>query len=130
MQERWFSSLFRKSTWKDLEVFSWESITNELKQEAPFFFQFLVSVVAPTRRRIAVKGVYLKSRYPAICTGGVILLKERNSMMSAVQQLVGVILFHGDIHKTVNNHNSCLTDLLHLLCSLGSCTAKQVGINC
>lgn len=108
-----FSSLLRKSSQKDLKEFSWESIANELKKEAPIFFQFLVSVAAPTRKRNAVKGVDLKTRYPAICTGGAVLLKERNSMMSAVQQLVGVILFHGDIHKTVNNHDSYQTDLLH-----------------
>ena len=98
------SSLFRKSTKKDLTEFSWETLANELRKEDPTFFQFLLSVAAPTRPQNSKKGVDVKSRYPAICTSGAVLLKERNSMMSAVQQLIGLILFHGDIHKTVS-HN-------------------------
>ena len=98
------SSLFRKSTKKDLMEFSWENLVNELRKKAPTFFQFLLSVAAPTRPQNSKKGVDMKSHYPAICTSGTVLRKERNSMMSAVQQLIGLILFHGDIHKTAS-HN-------------------------
>ena len=37
-----------------------------------------------------------------MCMGGAILLKERNKDMSALHQLVGIYLFHGDLHKLVN----------------------------
>ena len=75
----------------------------ELRNEAPLLFNFFVTIAAPRRQKNKVKGVDLKSPYPAICTSAGILLKERNTMMSAIQQLIGVILFHGDIHKTVTN---------------------------
>ena len=126
------SSLFRKSAQQDLKEFSWESLANELRKEAPTFFQFLVSVAAPTRQRNTVRGVDLSSRFPAICTSGAILLKERNSMMSAVQQLIGVILFHGDIHKTVSGNYQIdhAYHFIYVMCFIGSHKAKSNGINC
>lgn len=96
-----FSSVLRKSTKNDLKEFSWEKVASEFRKEAPIFFKFLLSVAAPKRSRNKVKGVEITARYPSICTAGSILLRERNCMMSAVQQLVGVILFHGDVHKQV-----------------------------
>ena len=89
MQERRLFIPFPK---KDLKEFSWENMAAELRNEAPLFFKFLVTIAAPRRQKNKVKGVDLKSRYPAICTSAGILLKERNAMMSAIQQLVGVII--------------------------------------
>ena len=37
-----------------------------------------------------------------MCMGGALLLKERNKDMSALHQLVGIYLFHRDLHKSVS----------------------------
>ena len=49
----------------------------ELRNEAPLLFNFFVTIAAPRRQKNKVKGVDLKSPYPAICTSAGILLKER-----------------------------------------------------
>lgn len=75
-----------------------------IQKRSSNLFKFLLSVAAPKRSRNKAKGVNTNTRYPSICTAGSILLRERNCMMSAVQHLVGVILFHGDVHKQVRVH--------------------------
>ena len=42
---------------------------------------------------------------PALCMSGAVLLKECNKDMSALHQLVGIYLFHGDLHKSVSNRS-------------------------
>ena len=107
-------SLLHKSTPQDLKAFRWEAVIEEWKREAPLFHAFLFAVAAPPRPRNVIKVVDITSRYPAICMGGAMLLKERNACMSAIHYLSGIILFHGDCKKqviiiiTINKHCVCV----------------------
>lgn len=94
----------RKAKPDDLTSFNWIALCNELKQKAPLLFSILTAVGAPNRTRNIHKGVNLESRYPALCTAAAVLLKERCSFMSAVQHLVGIMLFDGNASKQVYLH--------------------------
>lgn len=76
-------------------------VAQELQQKAPIFFAFLLAVASPHRPRNIHKGTTLESRYPAITMAAAVLLKERSDRMSALQHLVGIILFHGNASKQV-----------------------------
>ena len=94
-------SLLRRTTPSDLVSLKWGSVISEWKKETPLFYSFLFAVAAPPRPKNATKGISLTSRYPAVCMAGSILMNERNKHMSAIQHLVGILLFHGDCHKLV-----------------------------
>jgi hypothetical protein len=94
--------VLRKSKLADLLNFKWQTLIDEWKFEAPLLLSFLHTVAAPPQLRNKQKGVTVVSRYPSICMGGAVLLKERNKDMSALHQLVGIYLFHGDLHKSVS----------------------------
>ena len=64
--------------------------------------KFARAAAAPPRLRNKHKGVTVVSRCPHMCVGGTVLLKEHNKDMSALHQLVGIYLFHGDLHKSVS----------------------------
>lgn len=95
-------SILRKSSPEDLQSFNWLSVSHELKQEAPLLIAFLSAAGAPPRPRNIHKGATAESRYPALCTAAAVLLKERCQFMNALQQLVGIILFHGNASKQVS----------------------------
>ena len=95
-------SILRKSSPEDLQSFNWLSVSHELKQEAALLFAFLSAAGAPPRPRNMHKGATPESRYPALCTAAAVLLKERCQFMNALQQLVGIILFHGNASKQVS----------------------------
>ena len=97
-----FKSVLRQSTLDDLLKFEWQTLIDEWKLEAPLFLSFLQAAAAPPRLRNKQKGVTVASRFPPMCMGGTVLLKERNKDMSALHQLVGIYLFHGDLHKSVS----------------------------
>ena len=95
-------SLLRRSTASDLVSLRWSSLIDEWKKESPLFYAFLLAVAAPSRSRNVIKGIDLESRFPVLCMAGSILLKERNTHMSAIQHLTGLIVFHGDCSKQVS----------------------------
>ena len=97
-----FKSILRQSSLDDLLNFTWKNLIDEWKVEAPLFLSFVQAVAAPPRPKNKQKGLTVASRYPTICMGGAVLLKERNKDMSALHQLVGIYLFHGDVHKSVS----------------------------
>ena len=99
---RSINSKLRQSTPHDLQSFNWMSICSELKQEAPLLFAMLTTAGAPPRPRNVHKGATEESRYPAICTAAAVLLKERCDFMSALQHLLGILLFHGNASKQVS----------------------------
>ena len=49
MKERWFFVSISEECTAGFKGISWESLANELRKEIPTFFQFLMSVAAPTR---------------------------------------------------------------------------------
>ena len=102
-----FKSILRQSSLDDLLKFTWQSLVDEWKLEAPLFLSFLQAVATPRRPRNKQKGLTVTGRFPALCMGGAVLLKERNKDMSALHQLVGIYLFHGDLHKSVSNWSCC-----------------------
>ena len=96
-----FQSILRHSSLQNLLDFSWQSLIDEWRKEAPLLLSFLLTVVGPPRHRNKLKAKRVEDRYPAVCTGGAVLLKERNKDLAALHQLIGIYLFHGDLHKAV-----------------------------
>ncbi len=94
--------MLKSSSPEDLQSFNWVSLAAELKREAPLLFSLLSAAGGPPRPRNVHKGATEESRYPAICTAAAVLMKERCDFMCALQQLLGVILFHGNASKQVS----------------------------
>lgn len=95
-EKKKFSSILRCTTPKDLLSFSWEKLLNEWKAEAPLLYNILTSVATP-----ASVVSLPEDHKPAVCTAGAILLKSHNLHMSALQHIVGILLFHGNASKQV-----------------------------
>ena len=89
-------SILRKSKADDLLQFSWEKLQSEWKEEAPTLYRILTAVATP--RLAAELG---EDKLPSVCVAGSILLRSRNLHMSALQHLIGLILFHGNVRKQV-----------------------------
>ena len=71
-----FQSILRHSSLQNLLDFSWQSLIDEWRKEAPLLLSFLLTVVGPPRHRNKLKAKRVEDRYPAVCTGGAVLLKE------------------------------------------------------
>lgn len=108
-------STLRMTSPENLQAFDWSAIADELKQKAPLLFAVLMAVGAPPRPRNIRKGVTEESRYPGVCTAAAILLKERCDNMSALQHLVGIILFHGNASKQVISKTICFSKTCHFM---------------
>ena len=92
----------RLSSPEDLTKFDWNDVAGELQQKAPNFLSFLTTVAAPKRRsRNRHKGITTECLYPAVCTAAAVLLKQRCEGMSALQHIIGTMLFHGNASKQV-----------------------------
>ena len=89
-------SILRKSKPDNLLQFSWEKLQSEWKKEAPTLYRILEAVATP---RLAAE--LSEDRLPSVCVAGSILLRSRNQHMSAIQHLIGLILFHGNVRKQV-----------------------------
>ena len=89
-------SILRKSKADDLLQFSWEELQSEWKEEAPTLYRILTAVATP---RLAAE--LSEDKLPSVCVAGSILLRSRNLHMSALQHLIGLILFHGNVRKQV-----------------------------
>ena len=82
------------STLRKSKAFSWEKLQSEWKEEAPTLYQILTAVATP---RLAAE--FSEDKLPSVCVTGSILLRSRNLHMSALQHLIGLILFHGNVRK-------------------------------
>ena len=91
-------SILRKSKADDMLQFSWEKLQSEWKEEAPTLYRILTVVVTP---RLAVQLHVSEDKLPSICVAGSILLRSYNQHVSALQHLIGLILFHGNVRKQV-----------------------------
>ena len=89
-----FCSILRKTSRANLQSFSFDSVWQEWKEHAPLFAKFLA-----TSANISLSET--TSMTAGICTAGSLLLKARNTHMSALQHMVGLILFHGNASKQV-----------------------------
>lgn len=89
-------SILRKSKADDLLQFSWEKLQSEWKEEASTLYRILIAVATP---RLAAE--LSEDKLPSVCVAGSILLRSRNLHMSALQHLIGLILFHGNVRKQV-----------------------------
>ena len=93
-------SLLKKTAVRDLKHFQWNAVLKEWMKEAPTFYKVLKSIaMSPTISRNQRKKQLLK---PVIGCAGAVLLKGRNSRLSAVQHLVGLSLFLGRTRKKVS----------------------------
>lgn len=93
-EQKGFTSILRKNNPADLVSLKWESILKEWQRQSPIFHSMLLAVSKCSSKQSDRK-------IPAICMAGGILLKQRNMRMLALQQLTGLILFHGDVSKMV-----------------------------
>lgn len=83
----------------DLQLFNWLLLADDLKHETPILFEVLLAAGAPPHPRNVHKGVSEESFNSAICTAAAVLLKD---FMSALQHLLGIILFHFNASKQVS----------------------------
>lgn len=91
-----FLSILRKCTPEKLRQFSWDQLLSEWRSEAPLFYQFLeTTAMSSSKLNEDVEQI------PAVCLAGSILLRSRNIHMSAVQHILGLLLFHGNASKQV-----------------------------
>ena len=101
-------SLLKKTAVRDLKHFQWNAVLKEWMKEAPTFYKVLKSIaMPPTISRNQRKKRLLK---PIIGCAGAVLLKGRNSRLSAVQHLVGLSLFLGQTRKKVSY---CISYYMH-----------------
>lgn len=98
-EKKRFSSILRQTSPTNLQDFQWSNVLDEWKKEAPLLHRFLTAVAAPSSC-----GSLPIHVVPAVCVSGAILLRSRNIHMSAVHYLIGLILFHGNLSKTVSCH--------------------------
>ena len=89
-----FCSILRKTSRANLQSFSFDSVWQEWKEHAPLFAKFLATSANTSLSETT-------SMTAGICTAGSLLLKARNTHMSALQHMVGLILFHGNASKQV-----------------------------
>ena len=98
-EKKRFSSILRQTSPTNLQDFQWSNVLDEWKKEAPLLHRFLTAVATPSScASLPIHHV------PAVCVSGAILLRSRNIHMSAVHYLIGLILFHGNLSKTVSYH--------------------------
>lgn len=90
-------SLLRKCAPKQLLDFSLEGLMLEWQREAPLLHRILVTAASSTSAQST-------DQIPPICMAGSILLRARNIHMSALQHVVGILLFHGNATKQVLVH--------------------------
>ena len=69
-------------------------LMTEWQREAPLLHRFLVTAASSTSAPTTTQA-------PPICLAGSILLRTRNIHMSALQHIVGLLLFHGNATKQV-----------------------------
>ena len=69
-------SILDQSSLDDLLKFRFENPVEEWKSEPPLFWSFLEADAAPPRHKNKEKGLKVSNRYPSICMGGAVLLKE------------------------------------------------------
>ena len=78
-------SLLRKTEKADLEKFDLELVCNEWKERAPIFYSFLLtSAVNKTTKA--------STWFASLALAGSVLLKQRNSEMSASAAVIGILL--------------------------------------
>ena len=99
-----FESVLRRHGKDDIMNFSWQVMIDEWTKHAPFLHAILNMIVGGVKTRNLAKGATVEARYPSICAAGAILLKKRCTHMSLLHHLVGVLLYHGDVKKTVSLH--------------------------
>ena len=100
--------MLKKTAVRDLKHFQWNAVLKEWMKEAPTFYKVLKSIaMPPTISRNQRKKQSLK---PIIGCAGAVLLKGRNSRLSAVQHLVGLSLFLGQTRKKVSY---CISYYMH-----------------
>ena len=95
------NSVLKLTSPQDLRNFRWSKLLKEWKKEAPTIFKVLRSVTTNDAKITAPLRTI-------IGTAGALLLKGRNTRMSAVQHLVGLYLFLGRTRKKVFFSFVCL----------------------
>lgn len=103
-------SVLRVRSVDELKSFSWNAVTEELKQKAPTFLAILQAAAEAYRPRVQkTKSTHKlkrskltqKGRKGVVGMAAAILLKERNQHMSKVQTVVSTLLHAGHASKKV-----------------------------
>ena len=95
-EKKRFSSILQQISSKNLQDFQWSNLPDEWKKEAPLLYQILTTVGTPSSTCLPI------DHFPAVCVSGAILLRSRNIHMSAIHHLISLVLFHGNLSKTVS----------------------------
>ena len=78
-------SLLRKTAKEDLEKFDLEHVCSEWRERPPVFYSFLLTSAANKSSRSS-------TWFGSLALAGLVLLKQRNSGMSAAASVIGVLL--------------------------------------
>lgn len=76
-------SILRRSSKTDLENFSFKNVCDEWKEKAPIFYKFLMSCASKNKQ---------DKWFPSVAVAGSVVLKQRNSHMSATASVLGVLM--------------------------------------
>ena len=88
-------SILRLKSKPALEHFSWETVWEELSQNAPMLMSLLLNLVPSSKRDS-------ESVKPALCVCASVILKLNNQKMNLVQSAVSLVLKAGHATKQVN----------------------------
>ena len=91
-------SLLRQSTREDLMEFNFVHLIDEWKGKAPLLLTFLRTVSNSPKNE---QELLTSSGLTGLCMAGSILLRQRNTHMSALHHMVGIVLHHGNASKMV-----------------------------
>lgn len=76
-------SILRRSSKIDLENFSFKNVCDEWKEKAPIFYKFLMCCASKNKQ---------DEWFPSVAVAGSVVLKQRNSHMSATASVLGVLM--------------------------------------
>ncbi len=89
-------SILRKPTKTSFLDFSWKTVTCELKKKESLLYNIMLAVADPNLKNESAK-------CPAICTTVGILLKQRETCISLIPYVIGIILKISKVSKQVLN---------------------------
>ena len=82
-------SVLRDSSREAMQSFTWDSLVNELQENAPTFLQLLRGCIRMKRRYVSKRGrSYIVTENAIIGLCAAILLRHRNTRMNLVQRII------------------------------------------
>ena len=91
-------SVLRRTTPKELKEFKWSQVMKEFRRKAPTLHQMMTAAIG-----VKGKAAPDPKLHPILGTALSMLLRPKAPTMSAVQHIIGIILFLGGLKKKVRD---------------------------